>query len=780
MKEQRHQHPHKDPRYPIHGISVGTNPPVFTWKPVDHEADETYHLVVACDPAFHRVCLEVRSVQDPVYLPQRAFDPGVYSWKWSVGDMESEVFSFEVTKDAAVVEVPAVTTWFQNLPAGHPRIYLRPENLPELRESWRTNRADEVQTIVAQADKLVGQSHHIDEPPFLPDARINYTAWFSTWIKIANESRAFVGNAENLALAYLITGDERYGRAACRRMASISQWNPEGSSHIAHNDEAHMPVIWHGPVVCDWVWDLFTDEERKRVIDQFAKRGRITYEHMHDKGMYGVTRFDSHAGREIVFLALVALVFHDRVPEAKTWLRWLRPVLCGIWPIWAGDDGGWGEGPSYGQAYIQIMTMFASALKRGTGVDLYRRPFWQGHARWKQYCWPSYAEWIGFGDHTERSEGRWRTNTQLMELIWKEGGAGDDILPYIRQFRKETERWGLTPATPAKDFLIPDRAEPEELPPAEKADALAVFPYAGWAAVRTNLDDAAKDVALVFRSSPFGSISHSHAANNDFFIHVGGHIMAMPSGYFDGWASRHHSHWVWHTKSHNCVTLSDASQIMRSPDSAGEIVNAVEDKYMTYFAGVADSSYSHMAERYRRHVLFLKEPECFLMVDEVVLKDGIMASTQWNIHSWNEFTADDKQKAFSVKREDCVLKGKFLFHEDGFFSKSEGWDPEPMRESPEWPNQYHLRYTPLGYAGRRVLPVVLDPVYPGKTDVTLETGFEGGAEVGTVSWNGGEIPILVNSGQETMQAGDITSDALIAVRIGGILYEIGDKGVTVR
>ena len=45
-----------------------------------------------------------------------------------------------------------------------------------------------------------------------------------------------------------------------------------------------MSVIWHGSHVCDWVWDLFTSEERAQVIEQFRRRGQITFEHMHDLG----------------------------------------------------------------------------------------------------------------------------------------------------------------------------------------------------------------------------------------------------------------------------------------------------------------------------------------------------------------------------------------------------------------------------------------------------------------------------------------------------------------
>ena len=109
---------------------------------------------------------------------------------------------------------------------------------------------------------------------------------------------------------------------------------------------------------------------------------------------------------------------------------------------------------------------------------------------------------------------------------------------------------------------------------------------------------------LYFRSSPFGSISHSHANNNDFILHVAGEVMAMPGGYYAGYGSDHHAHWVWHTKSHNCLTLSDAPQIMRSPESVGAIEHAHEDEALIYFRGTADASYADRADRCRRHVIF--------------------------------------------------------------------------------------------------------------------------------------------------------------------------------
>ncbi len=315
----------------------------------------------------------------------------------------------------------------------------------------------------------------------------------------------------------------------------------------------------------------------------------------------------------------------------------------GVWPIWVGDDGAWAEGPSYRLAYVRIMTMFATALKQGAGVDLYRRRFWKNHARWRQYCLPPYAEWMGFGDHTERWAGTWRSNADLVDLIGRETETGE-FAQYVDAFREEAAQLD-TPAQrkmpgassqlylglPAKKRLEPDGKDP----------IFRAFPAAGWAAVRTHLNDPARDVALIFRSSPLGAVSHSHANNNDFILHAGGKVMAMPSGYYVGYGSDHHAHWVWHTKSHNCVTLSDASQIMRSHNSLGAIENAFEDERLVYFRGNADASYSDRADRCRRHVFFLKAQTCFVMIDEFVAAPGIDSALQWNIHSWNRFTVDE-------------------------------------------------------------------------------------------------------------------------------------------
>ena len=779
MKEHRNPHPHLDPRQPRDHARPGANPPVFAWKPTAGAG--SFRLQAAGNSSFESPVLDERHLRDPLYLPVRRLEPGPYYWKWSDGERESEVFQFQMGEETPVLEVPPAAEWLAALPAVHPRIHVAPDQVEPLRQALKGERAADLQRLLRSADAVLTESHHIDEPEFLPDRSRDYQAFWRVWYPTMWQSRAFVKGAETLGLAFVATGDRKYARAACQRLTSISRWDPEGSSYLGHNDEAHMSVIWHGSTACDWVWEEFTEEERKLVIEQFRRRGQITFEHMHDRGSYGITRFDSHAGREIVFLALLAFVFHEEIPEAATWLEWLRPVLCGIWPIWAGDDGGWAEGPSYGLAYVTIMTMFASALKRATGIDLYRHPFWTGHAQWRQWWLPPYAEWMGFGDHSQRWRGTWERAGDLVDVIARETGASE-FNGYVDAMRAQTEfdeepGERHAPGVNSQLFLAPERPAISTGARGDSSGALKVFATAGLAAVRTDLENPHKDVAFLFRSSPFGAISHSHANHNDFILHVGGRIMAMPTGYYGpgvGYGSDHHAHWVWHTKAHNCVTLSDAGQIMRSYASAGRVAGAFEDERLVYFAGIADAAYADRAQRCRRHVAYLKAHRAFVMVDEFVAAEGIVSALQWNIHSWNPFEVDEEGRSFRLQRGDSGLRGHFLWHDNAFFSLSEGWDPAPADSEYRdlFTQQYHLRFTPSGLISQRNLGVVLAAELPGEPAAQVLAERSGKAEAARI----GEDRVIVDVGAGLEVDGELLGGVAL-LEVGGVRYAVGEGGI---
>ena len=777
MKEHRHPHPHIDPRQPRNETQPSVNPPVFAWKPID--GTDGFDLVVARDAAFGDVAFEKSGLTEPVFLPEKALDAGTYWWKWAAAGRESEVFRFDIAEDASTLEVPSVEEWFAAMPKEHPRFWVRPEEVEALRGSRHGERAELWKTIEAEANALLEQPHEIEEPEYLPDRQLHYEKRAKMFFEIMWTSREFVRAAEKMALAYLASGDEKYGRAACEHMVSISKWDPEGSSYLASNDEAHMSSIWWGPSAVDWVWHLFTDDERAQVVEHLRKRGEITFDHMHNRGAYGVTRFDSHAGREIVFLAQIAFLIADEHPEeAKRWLTWLRPVLCGIWPVWAGDDGGWAEGISYSLAYVRIMTRFVFLLKKATGIDLFQKPFWRNYPAWRAWCFPAYAEWIGFGDHSERWAETWAGNADLVEII--DRGTGMHAYEqYVADFRREAKTAivrfptvGIT--SDPMIYLMPRTGEGTEGDGLTQKGSLQVFPDIGWAAVREDLKSMTENVALLFRSSPYGAVSHSHAANNDFIIHVAGKAMATPSGYYASYASAHHASWNWHTKSHNCATLSGGSQLLRNHESTGEVIHPFENEDLLYFAGVADPSYAQLADRYRRHVVYLKAHRAFFMVDEFAAKPKLCASYEWNIHSWAHFAVDDDQKRFRLAREGSVLEGAFMYHPATYMYLSEGWEAPFMewKRNEQWRDQYHLRFATAIPMERVNMGAVLATGHEGAPPAKVDLDIQNNTEIARL----GADTLLMRLGDKIDTEG-IQTNALAALRVNGKTYEIDDAGL---
>jgi hypothetical protein len=118
-----------------------------------------------------------------------------------------------------------------------------------------------------------------------------------------------------------------------------------------------------------------------------------------------------------------------------------------------------------------------------------------------------------------------------------------------------------------------------------------------------------------------------------------------------------------------------------------------------------------------------------------------------------------------------------MYHLNGFFSVTEGWDPPPFRTKPDaqWRQQYHLRFTCSGLAARRSLGVVLCPGSPGRSPAPVQCERVDGAEIAHIG--GGRV--LVGQGAPIAYDG-VRSDALAIALLDGRAYEVWDDGVRVR
>ena len=166
------------------------------------------------------------------------------------------------------------------------------------------------------------------------------------------------------------------------------------------------------------------------------------------------------------------------------------------------------------------------------------------------------------------------------------------------------------------------------------------------------------------------------------------------------------------------------------------------------------------------------------MIDEYVGITGMVSTPQWNLHAWAPFVTDEAARSFVTRREGCALHGHVLYHHNGFFSLSEGWDPPPQARhpNPQWRPQHHLRFSPGGLFTSLNLAVVLCPDTPGLPATTVSAAAEGALEIATIGrWH----CRVRREGRGMDRDGAAQPETLARFEEGDRRYAIGGDGMTV-
>ncbi|KPL06968.1 hypothetical protein AMJ85_09945, partial [candidate division BRC1 bacterium SM23_51] len=167
-----------------------------------------------------------------------------------------------------------------------------------------------------------------------------------------------------------------------------------------------------------------------------------------------------------------------------------------------------------------------------------------------------------------------------------------------------------------------------------------VFKSVGWAGLHSDLTRPKSDTCLIFKSSPYGSVSHSHADQNAFAIMKGGAALAIPSGYYGpSYGSPHHAQWTRSTKANNCILVNGEGQKMRSP-IGGAVLDFKDAPGYTYVAGDATAAYMGKLNKWIRRILFLR-PDLFLLLDEIEAPN--QSRYQWMLHAFEKMSLRDTQ-----------------------------------------------------------------------------------------------------------------------------------------
>ena len=235
----------------------------------------------------------------------------------------------------------------------------------------------------------------------------------------------------------------------------------------------------------------------------------------------------------------------------------------------------------------------------------------------------------------------------------------------------------------------PASRSPADLP------ALSVFRDVGWVGVQRWPDDPARHLQLVFKSSGYGSLSHSHGDQNAFLLRAFGEDLAIQSGHYVAFNSTMHQQWRRQTRSKNAILIGGKGQYagadkVRGKAASGRLL-AVEQTadaiVMTGDATAAYRSETPTVERVERTIHVVRD-RYLVIVDRVEL--GVPTPVTWLLHGAAPF--DILGTAFKMTGQRVGLYGQVVYANSGkpALSAVAGFPGVDEREIAGLAQHYHV------------------------------------------------------------------------------------------
>lgn len=612
---------------PADGSSVKVNPPPLVWLPASGAV--SYIVELSQDPAFPAAGTKrVDGIDLPLYTPAEILDAGVWYWRYWAVDARgnasgpSQVRSFVITEGLPELPLPPTEEWMARIPSGHPRLFITPESLPELRARLNVRALPAVLTDGRLA-ALIG----VDLPPEPPSPYASGALDIETWRAGLDAITPAFHTLEELAFLYVMTGEEAYGREGKKLLVHLASMDPSGATSYRGAPEVAMRMLYMLPRAYTWLYDALTEEEREIVRRSARLRGQEAYNMI--KGLpFETSPYSSHPGRMLGFLGQLSIAFLDEIPEARLWLDYVVKLVFAVYPAWGGDDGGYSEGNNYWRAYMSWMFDFLDAFKAVTGIDLYQKPFFRNTGYFALYT-------HSVGTAQPFSDGQ----------NGRTGGADQVVMTHLaRLLQNPYFAWyvnnigGMNHRSKIMALLTNNLPMPAAKPPTDLPDA-RWFRDVGWVALHRDLATPAENVQFTFKASPFGSASHSHSDQNAFVIYAYGDGLAISSGYYPWSRSPHHEQWTNQTLSKNTLLIDGKGQPIFDIEASGRILGLFHSGVYDYTAGEAAKAYANPdLLRFTRHVVYLR-PDMFLLVDDVRARRPV--TIDWLLHSRFPITWDE-------------------------------------------------------------------------------------------------------------------------------------------
>jgi len=536
----------------------------------------------------------------------------------------------------AVAAAPAGAQDYQVV-EGHPRLFITPQTLPEIRAKCAGSMAGEYGVVKALCDDS------FDEPlPF--ESRYEWEWHLGAY-----------------SFVWLVTGEPAYAD----RAKEIAQYMLDNG---LPEEDIHRKSWIHGcSIFYDWCYDTLSESERSTFGNAIADAGEAYDDY--------INGWSAQSGYYVKLTAILQLAYYglaihgdgirDETAAAQCDTFYANVfgehhALCCMDEI--AGDGSYFQGEyNYYRIYMdfrEACELWATATDvspfeySGNLANLGRYYLYEAGSKRSN----TYLRGTKQGDTHTYDAAPWYLRQSLYNVAsrYQDGYAqwlGDEI----ERLGLETLRWERWKPIIYRD---PDLAPvaPTSLPNSTAFMKMGtVYMRSGW-----DLSRETDDVHAVFRCERYRA-GHAHADQNHIGIARGNDLLAIDSGAYDSTVSSHHFNYFERTVAHNTVTVYDPNETSFAPyaNDGGQIPTSKfdhcvhcgdastpemergsllwyrEDDEGVNFAGDATPSYApYKVTEFTRECYWWK-PDVFVILDRVTATSPSY-DKRWLLHSLNE------------------------------------------------------------------------------------------------------------------------------------------------
>ena len=351
---------YSNPFTPVDKYVSMQNPPRFTWTGVRdmyfYNSKPLYKIRISRDFAQSDVIYE-KETDYNFHVLNEELPTGIELY-WSVcykkssgnWSESSDVRRFRIDPDAITFTVEPIDVLLNKVPKTHPRIMVTADELDEFR-GMKDNYALSKQ-IYDEVLKSAGD--YLKKYNTNPANVFKETSYTST-----------LGAIVTSAYAYLLSGNEIFGKVAIEGMKAQNSWNlVDGVTTHAKSDVANKRCFCFSAYAYDWVYDLLKTEDKEIILEMLEARFEPIKEYL-----VTIPRYpdDSHGWSIYESMMSASLALYGEVDWANDAFKKTLQGFIAMSPRRGYQDGGSTEGTGYAK-YGRLYTSFENSILARAGI----------------------------------------------------------------------------------------------------------------------------------------------------------------------------------------------------------------------------------------------------------------------------------------------------------------------------------------------------------------------------------------------------------------------------